>query len=436
MTEMLLLDPVQVLQGPGHTVEIGGAALFRDGRLEALGEAARAAAQAAGLTAQDAARQLLAPCLVDAHSFLPDPFQGQGETLNSLLRSAGAGGFGQVALLPDGDARRERPEQLHGFQLKDCDVDVHLWAGFSQGGDGEQLTPHADLIEAGAVGLSDGGAIPSMALIDRALTLGECGSAPLLIAPLDLSLRGEGLLREGPEALRAGWPGDPLSSETVPLSQLAQLQQEHPERRLLVMGVSTAASVDLLQRQPKRPGSTVSWWHLIQSSSDSAATAASWFVSPSLGNESDRQGLIEGLRNGVIDAVAVHALPLDDEECLLPPDQRQRGIAGHQHVLPTLWQALVVKRGWSAEQLWAILSFKPSTVLGRKPEQLAIGSNRWLLFDPELTWTPSRDDPFASQAANQPWLQRAVTGKVVACGLRTPESHCGSGARTARTPDR
>ena len=143
------------------------------------------------------------------------------------------------------------------------------------------------------------------------------------------------------------------------------------------------------------------------------------------GQEADRQGLIDGLRNGVIDAVAVNALPLDDEECLLPPDQRQRGVSGHQHVLPTLWQTLVVTRGWSSEQLWDILSFKPSTLLGLKPEQLSIGSNRWLLFDPELTWTPSRDDPSASNAANQPWLHQAITGKVVGCGLRTPESHCG-----------
>ena len=78
MTEMLLLDPVQVLQGPGHAVEIGGAALFRDGRLEALGDTARTAGRAADITAQDAAHQLLAPCLVDAHSFLHEPFQGQG----------------------------------------------------------------------------------------------------------------------------------------------------------------------------------------------------------------------------------------------------------------------------------------------------------------------------------------------------------------------
>ncbi len=423
MTDMILLDPVRVLVGPDQPLQDQGAALLRGGRLEALGEHAREAARSAGLSASDAGHQLLAPCLVDAHSSLPEPFQGQGETLESLVRSAATGGYGQLALLPDASgSRRELPDRLHGFQLAGCDVAVHLWAGFSQGGHGEQLTPHADLIDAGAVGLSDGASMPPIPLLDRALTLGESGSSPVLIPPLDVALRGEGLLREGPEALRAGWPTDPPSSETLPLIQLGQLQQEHPERKLMLMGLSTAAGVELLLQMKSRPGATVSWWHILTSTGSSAATAASWFVAPSLGSEQDREALIGGLRQGLIEAVAVHASPLDDEECLLPPDQRLRGIAGHQHVLPSLWQTLVVSRGWTAEQLWEVLSFGPSRLLGVEQESLVPGSNRWLLFDPDVIWTPTRSDPQASKAANQPCIDRPLNGRVVQCGLRTPVS--------------
>ena len=421
MTAMALLDPVRVLVGPDQPLEERGAALIHNGRLEALGEAARQAARSAGIASRNAGHQLLAPCLVDAHSFLPEPFHGRGETLESLVSSAAAGGYGQIALLPEtSGGRRELPDRLRGFQLADCDVAVHLWAGFSREGRGEQLTPHADLIEAGAVGLSDGAIMPPVPLLDRALTLGESGSSPVLIPPLDAVLRGEGLLREGPEALRAGWPTDPPSSETLPLIQLGQLQQEHPERNLVLMGVSTAAGVDLLQQLTSPPAATVSWWHVSTSTATSAATAASWFVAPSLGSERDRDALIEGLRRNLIQAVAVHATPLDDEECLLPPDQRLRGIAGHQHVLPSLWQALAVSCGWSAERLWDVLSFGPARLLGVDEEQLIPGSHRWLLFDPDVVWTPSRSQPGASRAANQPCLDRPLHGRVVACGLRTP----------------
>ncbi|MAD68513.1 MAG: dihydroorotase [Synechococcus sp. CPC100] len=423
MTEMILLDPVRVLVGPDQPLQEQGAALLREGRLEALGEQAREVARSTGIPSRAAGHQLLAPCLVDVHSSLPEPFQGQGETLESLVRSAAAGGYGQLALLPEASAnRRELPDRLRGFQLSGSDLALHLWGGFSQGGKGEQLTPHADLIEAGAVGLSDGDNMPPVSLLDRALTLGESGASPVLIPPLDAVLRGEGLLREGPEALRAGWPTDPLSSETLPLSQLAQLQQEHPQRKLMLMGLSTAASVGLLQQLKLRPAATVSWWHVLTSSSSSAATAASWFVSPSLGNTRDRDALIEGLSEGLIQAIAVHASPLDDEECLLPPDQRQRGIAGHQHVLPSLWQALVVSKGWTAERLWDVLSFGPARLLGVTEERLIPGSNRWLLFDPDVIWTPSRSDPWASRAANQPCLDGPLRGRVVQYGLRRPAS--------------
>lgn len=426
MTQTMLLDPVRVLIGPEDFVQNKGAALIREGRLEALGDEARQAASAAGLVPREAPKQLLAPCLIDAHSFLTEPFQGHGETLDSLVRSAAAGGYGQLALLPEAKGnRRERPDQLRGFQLPDCDVAVHLWAGFSQAGKGEQLTPHADLLDAGAVGLSDGANLPPVPLLDRALTLGESRSAPVLLPPIDVDLRGEGLVREGPEALRAGWPPDPLSSETLPLTQLGQLQQEHPERNLILMGVSTAAGVALLRKLPRKPAATVSWWHVLMNSTNTAATAASWFVSPSLGSAEDRRALIEGLSQGLIQAVSVHASPLDDEECLLPPDQRMRGIAGHQHVLPTLWQSLVVSCGWSVEQLWNVISFGPAKLMGVEQERLRPGSHRWLLFDPDECWTPSRSDPQASRAANQPWLDQPLKGRIVRCGLRIPGTQCG-----------
>ena len=418
---MILLDPVKVLVGPDQPLQEQGAALLREGRLEALGEPAREAARTAGITSKAAGHQLLAPCLVDVHSFLPEPFQDRGETLESLVRSAAAGGYGQIALLPDASGSRcELPDRLRGFQLADCDVAIHLWAGFSQGGQGKQLTPHADLIEAGAVGLSDGAVMPPASLLERALTMGEAKTFPVLIPPLDAILRGEGLVREGPEALRAGWPTDPPSSETLPLIQLGQLQNEHPESNLVLMGLSTAAGVDLLQQMQCPPAATVSWWHLLTSTSSSAATAASWFVSPSVGNEKDRDALIQGLYRGLIQAVSVHASPLDDEECLLPPDQRLRGIAGHQHVLPSIWQALAVSCGWTAERLWDVLSFGPARLLGIEEEHLTPGSHRWLLFDPDVIWTPSRSDLQASKAANQPCMSRALRGRVVDCGLRTP----------------
>ena len=113
MTEMLLLDPVQVLQGPGHSVEIGGAALFemagwKPRRLRGRLVVERTSPHKTPRTncSRPAWWMHIRSC---TNRFKP------GETLSSLMRSAGAGGFGQIALMPDGDTRRERPEHLQGF---------------------------------------------------------------------------------------------------------------------------------------------------------------------------------------------------------------------------------------------------------------------------------------------------------------------------------
>ena len=255
------------------------------------------------------------------------------------------------------------------------------------------------------------------ALLERGLLLGEMGGCPVLVAPRDPALQGEGLVREGVETLRAGWPADPLTSETLPLSQLLLLHQRHPERQLRLMNLSTAAAVNQLSGCETPPLSSVSWWHLLCDRSMLASSDPGWRVCPSLGGPEDRDQLIQAVRRRTITAVAVHAVPLDAEDMLLPGDQRPAGLSGHHLVLPALWNALVRSGRWTAEDLWQALSFGPSTLIDQPPEQLERGSRRWLLFDPDHGWTVQSKSPGAPRSANIPWLGRELQGRVVACGL-------------------
>ena len=296
-----------------------------------------------------------------------------------------------------------------------------FWLGFNHIAEvGQCLSSHADLLEAGAIGLCAGEQIPSANLLDRALTLGEMGEAPVLIASHDSNLRGEGMMRESVETLRAGWPPDPIISETIPMGQLLELQRRHRNRNLIIMNLSTADGVEMLNLTTSPPLATVNWWHLVKDHSGQKDDVNNWFVIPSIGGAADRNALIQALKEGRINAVAVHGIPLDDEECLLPPDQRPRGLSGHHLVLPTLWQKLVVERGWSVKELWEAISFGPARLLGQEEERLTIESNRWLLFDPDVIWNQCRDAPHAPRAANQPWIGVPIKGQVVNCGLRIP----------------
>ncbi len=424
MHQTVLLDPVRILMGAGEQLIEQGAALMEDNRIVAFGDEARKRAVQQAMSVVAAPRQLLAPCLVDPHSILEEPFQAHGENLRSLCQAAAHAGFGQIALLPTATAWRDRTERLQGFSATG-DVHIHLWGALSLEGQGQELSCHSDLIDQGAVGLSDGEAMPSMGLLQRSLVLAETGKAPVLVAPRDPKLQGDGMVREGVETLRAGWPMDPVASETIPFSQLLELQRLFPDQRLWAMNLSTAAAVEQLSQATDRPDASVHWWHLVMDRGRLAPTATGWCITPSLGGANDRQALIDALKQGLIAGVAVHAVPLDTEDCLLPPGQRKPGLAGHRLVLPLLWRALVVDQGWSEQELWQAISYGPSQLLQCREERLSLGSNRWLLYDPDHRWTPSLDDDDPSQAANQPLLMQEITGAVVACGLRSPETLTG-----------
>jgi dihydroorotase len=412
----VLLQQVQLLEAEGRELRCCDV-LIDQGRLLAIGSEAldQASAYSARVVAAEAL--LLAPSLVDPHSYLEDPFSGAAETLESLQRSALAAGYGSVALLPRARSWRDRPERLQPLAV-DGPLQILLWGSFSSGAEGQDLAPHADQLQAGAVGLAEPDHCPPLPLLERGLALGEFGAAPLLLAPRDPSLSQGGVVRDGVEALRAGWPTDPAISETLPLQNLLALARRHPQRRLQLMNLSTAEGVALLRAcsEAQRPEATVCWWHLLADSGCLDPIAEGWRVVPPLGTPADRMALQQALADGVIAAVAVHHEPLDAEEQLLPLDQRRPGVAGHRFVLPSLWQELVVRRGWSVELLWRVLCFSPARLLALQPPRLTIGSRRWLLFDPSRRWQATQDD-LAPQAANQPLAREELIGQVVASGL-------------------
>ena len=417
MASTQLLDPVRILRGPKEAAR-DGAALFSSGRLQALDQEARRQGSAQGLKAQVMPNALLAPCLVDPHSVLDRSGYGQVETLESLRQIAAAAGFGRIALLPRSTSWRDRPERLQGFYAPESDVLIHLWGSFSCGGNGLELAAHADQLDVGAIGLAEDDYLPPILLVQRGLLLGELGKAPLLLAPRDKDIQGAGIAREGVETLRAGWLPDPTISETLPLSQLLELQQTYPSCTLCLMNLSTAEGVNRLRDARVRPMATVSWWHLVSDSSKLSLTDNGWTVTPSLGCAEDRKALIQGLEEGLLTAVSVHAIPLSEKDVSLPPDRRPSGLAGHHLVLACLWGALIRGKGWPIEQLWQVLSFGPSRLLGCPEERLETNSRRWLLFDPDVIWKPKRGCEGISFAANQPLTDHELTGRVVACGLR------------------
>jgi dihydroorotase len=420
--DSLLLRGVSLLEGPDQPPRLADVSLdARDGTLlgwslaEGNGAAAAPVAPVPVAGSEvDARGCWLGPPLVDPHSVLEEPCLGRAETLTSLAAAATAGGYGTVALLPWARGWRDRPERLDLRWPEP--LRLRLWGSFSRDGADEELAPHGDMLEAGAVGLAGDDSLPPIGLLERGLCLAEMGPAPVLLAPRDRTLAARGFVRERVEALRAGWPPDPVLSETLPLQSLLTLAATVPQVQLRLMNLSTAEGVTLLRATPRPPLASVCWWHLLADSGSLDPAAEGWRLVPSLGGPGDREALITALAEGLIAAVAIHHQALDAEEQLLPLDQRRPGLAGHGSALGLLWQELVERRGWPGARLWQRLCWGPASFLGLPPETLQAGSRRWILFDPSA----EPRCPCPSLAANRPLADTGVRGAVVASGLSAP----------------
>ncbi|AAP99559.1 MULTISPECIES: dihydroorotase [Prochlorococcus] len=418
MNKSYLLDPIQILRGPNQTVT-SDAVLIVNRHIKAFGQRARDLAYELKIDKTSAEKLFFAPCLVDPHSVLEDYLNGKAETLWTLMKKAANAGYGQIALLPKASPWRDKPEYLYSIKNLGQDVLIHLWGGFSQKGAGEKLTSHKDLIDHGAVGLADDDWMIPIELLKKGLILNETKEKPILLAPRDLAIQGHGLVRESVEALRAGWHQDPVASETIPLGTLLELQKQHPSSKIRLMNLSTAEGVNMLKKSSPKPMASVFWWHLVADQSTVTSTDIGIRVSPSLGSSNDRESLKKALQERILTGVAVHNISLDDAETKKPFSEIIPGISGYHLVLPSLWQELIKKSKWSVEQLWEAISFGPSKILSLPPEELKVGSNRWLLFDPDQKWIQTRkyQEKGWETNSNQPWEGIEMIGKIIDCGL-------------------
>ena len=416
MISSYLFENIQILEKAGSSLK-RETVLIKNGVIKAFGSKALQNAKLFEIKPQKAKNMLLAPCLVDPHSFLEAPFNSKEENIYSLIEKATFSGYGQLGILPRADLWRDQIESIIALKAIKSEVLIHLWGGFSLGGEGVTLSKHAELLQNGVIGLSDDDFMPPIELLQKGFSLGEMKNFPVLLAPRDKSLQAGGMSRQSVETLRSGWPPDPVESELIPLIQLLELHKQYPEIALRLMNISTANGISILKNATSNPMATTFWWHLVNDNSSLSPFDIGWSVTPSLGSPRDRASLIKGLEDNVLTAISAHSTPTDDSETKLPANKRKKGISCYNLILPLLWDQLIRKSGWEVEKLWEKISFGPSRFMNQAEEKLSLNSNRWLLFDPDKEWYQSSEEKHLTSATNQPIKDKKIFGKVIDCGL-------------------
>jgi dihydroorotase len=369
----------------------------------------------ADLTITPGEHLILAPGLVDLYSHSGTPGHEERETIESLLLAAKAGGFVHVNILPDTLPALDRASSIISLdreyhqiaaQIPNC-PQLGYWGALTEGVAGKTMTELAELSTTNISGWADGCPIANPALICRLLEYLKPFNRPIGLYALDRSLRGNGLARAGVAALKYGLPVDPVSSETAALAALIEIIADIGTP-VHLMRISTRRGVELIAAAKQR-GVTITasttWLHLTADTTDLATYDPNFKLDPALGTPDDRIALVEAIKTGVLDAIAIDHSPYTYEEKTVAFGEAPSGSIGLELALPLLWQNLVVSGKLSALELWTALSTKPAQCLHQS------SPTQRILFDTQTAWTVTQNS-LKSLSHNTAWLGREVIGKV------------------------
>jgi dihydroorotase len=403
-----LLDPASGLDTTGDL-------LVEDERIAAIGGDLSDAAQ--DTEKANAHGLCLAPGLVDMRVQLREPGAEHLESIESGGRAAAAGGITTMVALPNTEppvddvsvveflARRAREAKL---------AKVHTYAAATKGLKGRELTEMGLLAANGALGFTDGiKAVADSLVMRRVLAYAHSFDLLVLQHPEEPSLAGAGEVNEGETATRLGLAGITPMAELIMVERDLRLV-EITGARYHAAHVSTGAAIDAI-RQAKARGFPVTcdtappYFVLNETAIGDYRTFAK--LSPPLRSEQDRRAVIEGLRDGTIDAIASDHAPWDQDSKRLPFSSAAYGIVGLETLL-ALSLELYHNRHLGLLELMRLLTLNPAQILRLPVGRLAVGAPADLaLFDPDRPWQID-PDAFLSKSKNAPFDDRPVKGRV------------------------
>lgn len=405
----LLLQNVRLIdpsQGTDRVQDL----LLEDGKVSKIGEHL----SADGVEVVDGTGLVAAPGLVDMHVHLRDPGLTYKEDVFTGCRAAAAGGVTSLLAMPNTKPAMDTPETVRELleRAKTADAAVYTAACITKGLQGEELADLAGLRQAGAIALSDDG----RPVVNTRRLLEALEQAPALGMVVtahceDLYLAAGGLMHEGEVSRRLGVPGIPDAAEDCGTAReiAAAASVGAP---IHICHVSTKGSVDLI-RDAKARGIKVTAetcpHYLLLTDRALESRDADYRMNPPLRSEEDRLALIEGLKDGTLDAISTDHAPHSTEE---KADfwKAPNGSIGMETSLAATLTALDGQL--SLLEILAKMSWNPARILHIPAGTLKAGSPAdVVLFDPEQRWTVD-ENALHGKSKNTPFKGMELKGKV------------------------
>ena len=358
----------------------------------------------------DCGGNVLCPGLIDIQVHFREPGQTHKEDLASGSKSAVAGGITTVVCQPNTAPVLDSVEVLEFLRMKAKEsayCNIRVYAAITKGMRGEEISNMKELKEAGAVGFTDDG-LPVMNayLMRRAMEIAKNLNVPVAQHAEDLNLTNNGCINEGFVSAKLGVSGIPNISESVIVERdLAILEAVGGHYHLL--HCSTKEALDAIRRaKTKGLKATVevSPHHFTLTDEAVLEFGTNAKMNPPLRGEADRLALIEGLKDGTIDAIATDHAPHDIASKNKPLGESSFGIVGVETMLP-LSLALYHNGTLPLIDLLATMTYKAADIIhfdggrikkGARADLVLIDLDRDWIIHPENFYSKSKNSPFVN----------------------------------------
>ena len=408
------------LLDPAAGVDASRDLLLKDGRVADIAAPGKLKATN-GAEVLDASGLTVTPGLVDIHVHLREPGFGHKETIATGTACAAAGGFTSVAAMPNTRPVNDNAEITRWMQSPDRDAQIRVFpiAAATRGSKGEVINDYAALKAAGAVAVSDDG-LPILkdGVMREALAAAARVGLCVIQHAEDTRITQGGSMNLGPASFRLGLRGMAAEAESSIVERDIRLVSELRDARvhLHVAHTSTAGALAAV-RQARRNGLRVTCevapHHFLLTEEHVGFYNTNAKMCPPLRPAADRDAMIEGILDGVVDAIATDHAPHAQHEKEVEFEYAPNGILGLETSLGLSLRWLHKEWKLPLGRVLSLLSAQPAALLGMKGRgTLAVGSFAdVLIFDPKAEWTYKIAET-RSKSKNSPFDGWPMLGRV------------------------